>query len=106
MSKYTATLTYPWIDALENYRTLAEKAGHAPSDGWNQVRKLALVESVVRAYTPYQDSSVPLLIRSRRWSDIIPHQLMQWLHRFLFKRDMWTCLLRPHQRCHTASMLL
>lgn len=57
MSKYTAALTYPWIDALENYRTLAEKAGPVPSDGWNQVRKLALVESVVRAYTPYQDSS-------------------------------------------------
>ncbi|MIP45651.1 glycosyl hydrolase, partial [Salmonella enterica] len=26
------------------------------SDGWNQARKLSLVESVVRAYTPYQDS--------------------------------------------------
>ncbi|SEB25231.1 glycosyl hydrolase [Paenibacillus sp. 276b] len=57
MSKYTAASMYPWRDALENYRTLAEKAGPAPSDGWNQARKLALVESVVRAYTPYQDSS-------------------------------------------------
>lgn len=57
MSKYTAALTYPWRDALENYRTLAEKAGPAPSEGWNQARKLALVESVVRAYTPYQDST-------------------------------------------------
>lgn len=57
MSKYTAASTYPWRDALENYRTLAEKAGPAPSDGWNQARKLALVESVVRAYSPYQDSS-------------------------------------------------
>lgn len=57
MSKYTAALTYPWRDALENYRTLAEKAGPAPSEGWNQSRKLALVESVVRAYTPYQDST-------------------------------------------------
>ncbi|SLK08693.1 MULTISPECIES: glycosyl hydrolase [unclassified Paenibacillus] len=57
MSKYTAASTYPWRDALENYRTLAEEAGPAPSDGWNQTRKLALVESVVRAYTPYQASS-------------------------------------------------
>ncbi|MFB8377188.1 glycosyl hydrolase [Paenibacillus taichungensis] len=57
MSKYTAASTYPWRDALENYRTLAEEAGPAPSDGWNQARKLALVESVVRAYAPYQDSS-------------------------------------------------
>ncbi|RAW12318.1 glycosyl hydrolase [Paenibacillus taichungensis] len=57
MSKYTAASTYPWRDALENYRKLAEEAGPAPSDGWNQARKLALVESVVRAYTPYQDSS-------------------------------------------------
>ncbi|OAX45455.1 hypothetical protein [Paenibacillus sp. AD87] len=57
MSKYTAASTYPWSNALENYRTLAEKAGPAPSDGWNQARKLALVESVVRAYTPYQASS-------------------------------------------------
>ncbi|MEK4054222.1 glycosyl hydrolase [Paenibacillus sp. FSL F4-0087] len=57
MSEYTAASTYPWKDALENYCKLAEEAGPAPSDGWNQVRKLALVESVARAYTPYQDSS-------------------------------------------------
>jgi len=57
VSEYTAASTYPWKDALDNYRKLAEEAGPAPSDGWNQARKLALVESVVRAYTPYQDSS-------------------------------------------------
>lgn len=57
MSEYTAASTYPWKDALDKYRKLAEEAGPAPSDGWNQARKLALVESVVRAYTPYQDSS-------------------------------------------------
>lgn len=57
MSEYTAASTYPWKDALDKYRKLAKEAGPAPSDGWNQVRKLALVESVVRAYTPYQDSS-------------------------------------------------
>ncbi|WP_433922386.1 glycosyl hydrolase [Paenibacillus taichungensis] len=57
MSEYTAASTYPWKDALDKYRKLAEEAGPAPSDGWNQARKLALVESVVRAYTPYEDSS-------------------------------------------------
>ncbi|MGV2885854.1 glycosyl hydrolase [Paenibacillus taichungensis] len=57
MSEYTAASTYPWKDALDNYRKLAEEAGPVPSDGWNQARKLALVESVARAYTPYQDSS-------------------------------------------------
>ncbi|QLG37312.1 MULTISPECIES: glycosyl hydrolase [unclassified Paenibacillus] len=57
MSEYKAASTYPWKDVLENYRKLAEEAGPASSDGWNQARKLALVESVVRAYTPYQDSS-------------------------------------------------
>jgi hypothetical protein len=57
VSEYTAASTYPWKDALDKYRKLAKEAGPAPSDGWNQVRKLALVESVVRAYTPYQDSS-------------------------------------------------
>jgi len=57
VSEYTAASTYPWKDALDKYRKLAEEAGPAPSDGWNQARKLALVESVVRAYTPYQDSS-------------------------------------------------
>ncbi|WP_440115529.1 glycosyl hydrolase [Paenibacillus sp. QZ-Y1] len=55
MSEYTCKSTYPWKDALESYRVLAEQAGPAPSDGWNQARKLALVENVVRAYTPYQD---------------------------------------------------
>lgn len=56
MSKYTSASTYPWRDALEDYRTLAEQAGPVPFDGWNLARKLSLVESVVRAYTPYQDS--------------------------------------------------
>lgn len=56
MSKYTSSCTYPWIDELERYRTLAEQAGPAPADGWDRKRKLALVESIVRAYTPYQDS--------------------------------------------------
>ncbi|WP_458124994.1 hypothetical protein [Paenibacillus sp. Z3-2] len=40
----------------KRYRTLAEQAGPAPTEGWNRDRKLALVESVVRAYTSYQDS--------------------------------------------------
>ncbi|WFA83812.1 glycosyl hydrolase [Paenibacillus amylolyticus] len=56
MSEYTSASTYPWKDELEHYRTLAEQAGPPPADGWNRERKLALVESVVRAYTPYQDS--------------------------------------------------
>lgn len=56
MSKYTSALTYPWKDELERYRTLAEQAGPAPADGWTRDRKLAFFESIVRAYTPYQDS--------------------------------------------------
>ncbi|WP_339258445.1 glycosyl hydrolase [Paenibacillus sp. FSL R5-0713] len=56
MSEYTSASTYPWKDELKRYRTLAEQAGPAPADGWNQDRKLELVESIVRAYTPYQDS--------------------------------------------------
>lgn len=56
MSEYTSASTYPWKDELEHYRTLAEQADPPPADGWNRERKLALVESVVRAYTPYQDS--------------------------------------------------
>ncbi|MGN7415742.1 glycosyl hydrolase [Paenibacillus sp. SAF-068] len=56
MSKYTSASTYPWKNELERYRTLAEQAGTAPADGWNQDRKLVLVERIARAYRPYQDS--------------------------------------------------
>lgn len=91
MSKYTSASTYPWKDELEHYRTLAEQAGRPPADGWNSERKLALVESVVRAYTPYQDSQGQLSTRSRVWRDIILHRPMRWLRQFWLMQGVQIC---------------
>ncbi|MGC5775495.1 glycosyl hydrolase [Paenibacillus pabuli] len=57
MLAYTSDAAYPWKSELERFRTEAEQAKHAESSGWNQARKIVLIEDIVRAYSGYQQEN-------------------------------------------------
>lgn len=57
MNKLHTGSVYPWQTELEEFIEQLENGLNQVEDGWTHQRKLAVLEKLVRAYTPHQDEN-------------------------------------------------
>ncbi|MDQ0493510.1 hypothetical protein QOZ95_001668 [Paenibacillus brasilensis] len=57
MNKLHTGSVYPWQTELERFIEQLETTLNRVEDEWTRQRKLAMLEKLVRAYTPHQDET-------------------------------------------------